>query len=86
MFVKLLALFLIVPIIELYVMLQIGKVIGLGITILIIFITAFIGAKLTKSQGIQAIKNGRSAFMSGKLPHKEVIAVSYTHLTLPTKA
>ena len=73
MFVKLLALFLIVPIIELYVMLQIGKVIGLGITILIIFITAFIGAKLTKAQGLQAIKNGRSAFMSGKLPHKEVI-------------
>ena len=73
MFIKLLALFLLVPIIELYVMVQIGKVIGLGITILIIFITAFIGAKLTKAQGIQAIKNGRSALMSGKLPHKEVI-------------
>ena len=73
MFIKLLALFLLVPIIELYVMVQIGKVIGLGVTILIIFITAFIGAKLTKAQGIQAIKNGRSALMSGKLPHKEVI-------------
>ena len=73
MFIKLLALFLLIPIIELYVMVQIGKVIGLGITILIIFITAFIGAKLTKAQGLQAIKNGRSALMSGKLPHKEVI-------------
>ena len=73
MFIKLLALFLLVPIIELYVMVQIGKVIGPVITILIIFITAFIGAKLTKAQGLQAIKNGRSALMSGKLPHKEVI-------------
>ena len=73
MFIKLLALFLLIPIIELFVMFKIGKIIGPGITILIIIITAFIGAKLTKVQGTQAIRNGQSAIKSGKLPHKEVM-------------
>jgi len=73
MFIKLLALFLLIPIIELFVMFKIGKIIGPGITILIIIITAFIGAKLTKVQGTQAIRNGQAAIKSGKLPHKEVM-------------
>ena len=73
MFIKLLALFLLIPIIELFVMFKIGKIIGLGITILIIIITAFIGAKLTKVQGTQAIRNVQSAIKIGKLPHKEVM-------------
>ena len=54
-------------------MFKIGKVIGLEITILIIIITAIIGAKLTKVQGAKAIKNARSEIKGGKLPHKEVM-------------
>ena len=73
MFIKLLALFLLIPIIELFIMFKIGKVIGLEITILIIIITAIIGAKLTKVQGAKAIKNARSEIKGGKLPHKEVM-------------
>ena len=73
MFIKLLALFLLIPIIELFVMFKIGKIIGPGITILIIIITAFIGAKLRKVQGTQAIRNVQSAIKIGKLPHKEVM-------------
>ena len=73
MFIKLLALFLLIPIIELFIMFKIGKVIGLEITILIIIITAIIGAKLTKVQGAKAIKNAQSEIKSGKLPHKEVM-------------
>ena len=73
MFIKLLALFLLIPIIELFIMFKIGKVIGLEITILIIIITAIIGAKLTKVQGAKAIKNAQSEIESGKLPHKEVM-------------
>ena len=73
MFIKLLALFLLIPIIELFIMFKIGKVIGLEITILIIIITAIIGAKLTKVQGAKAIKNAQSEIKGGKLPHKEVM-------------
>ena len=73
MFIKLLALFLLIPIIELFIMFKVGKVIGLEITILIIIITAIIGAKLTKVQGAKAIKNAQSEIKSGKLPHKEVM-------------
>ena len=73
MFIKLLALFLLIPIIELFIMFKIGKVIGLEITILIIIITAIIGAKLTKVQGAKAIKSAQSEIKSGKLPHKEVM-------------
>ena len=73
MFIKLLALFLLIPIIELFIMFKIGKVIGLEITILIIIITAIIGAKLTTVPGATAIKNARSELQGGKLPHNEVM-------------
>ena len=73
MFIKLLALFLLIPIIELFIMFKVGKVIGLEITILIIIITAIIGAKLTKVQGAKAIKNAQSEIKGGKLPHNEVM-------------
>ena len=51
MFFKLLSIFLIIPIIELYLLIKIGKVIGALNTVLIILITASLGAYLTKSQG-----------------------------------
>ncbi len=39
MFIKLTALFIIVPILEIYVLLAVGNTIGLGSTILLVFLT-----------------------------------------------
>ena len=73
MFFKLLILFISVPIIELFLLIEVGKKISWELTVLIIFITAIIGARLTKIQGSQTIKNVQSALRLGKIPHREVL-------------
>ncbi len=73
MFARLLLLFIIVPIIELALFILLGNRLGLSTTLLIIIITAVIGAALTKSQGAKAIHNFQSAMAQGKMPHKEIV-------------
>ena len=73
MFFRLLILFISVPIIELFLLIEVGKKISWELTILIIFITAIIGARLTKTQGSQTIRNVQSALRLGKIPHREVL-------------
>ena len=73
MFFRLLILFISVPIIELFLLIEVGKKISWELTVLIIFITAIIGARLTKIQGSQTIRNVQSALRLGKIPHREVL-------------
>jgi len=73
MFLRLLILFISVPIIELFLLIEVGKKISWELTVLIIFITAIIGARLTKIQGSQTIRNVQSAIRMGKIPHREVL-------------
>jgi UPF0716 protein FxsA len=47
----LLLLFIVVPIVEIYVLIQVGKVIGGWTTILLILLTSALGAYLAKTQG-----------------------------------
>lgn len=73
MFARLLILFITVPIIELFLLIEVSKRISWQFTLLIIFITAIIGARLTKIQGAQTIRNGKAAIRIGKIPHREVL-------------
>lgn len=73
MFAKLLALFILVPLVELYLFLVLGSRIGLGPTLIIIVFTGILGAALTKSQGARALARFRQASAEGRLPHNEVI-------------
>jgi UPF0716 protein FxsA len=72
MFLRLLALFILVPIAELAIFITLGDEIGLGPTLAIIIFTGFLGAALTKSQGARALQRFRQASAEGRLPHKEV--------------
>ena len=51
--------FLLVPLIEIALFIQIGGAIGLGWTLLIVVITAVIGTMLVRAQGIQAMSQVR---------------------------
>ena len=73
MFLKLLTIFILVPILELSLLLRIGSKIGFEATIAIILMTAFIGAILTRTQGSRALSSFRNALASGKLPHREAL-------------
>lgn len=71
MFGKLLALFILVPLAELFLFATLGKQLGWDKTIAIVILTAIIGAALTKSQGRSAMAKLRSALNEGRMPHQE---------------
>lgn len=73
MFGKLLLLFIIVPVAELYLFLTLGEELGVKNTIAIIIITAILGAALTKSQGRRAMRKFQQATAEGRMPAKEAL-------------
>ena len=73
MFLKFFILFTIIPIVELYLLIKIGGIIGALNTILIIIITAVIGAYLAKTQGFIVIRKINQALYEGRLPAQELL-------------
>ncbi len=73
MFARLFLLFLIVPLIELFLFLVIGREIGILPTFAIIFLTGILGAALARSQGLRAISKYQQSIAEGRLPHEAVI-------------
>ncbi len=68
MFIKLLFLFTLVPVLELYVLLEAGRQIGVGTTIALIFLTGIAGAALARSQGFQLLNRIQAELNQGHLP------------------
>ncbi len=66
-------LFLVVPIIEIYFLIQVGSVIGAFPTILLILATAIIGAILLRQQGLSTLSRFQNNLASGTLPAQELI-------------
>ena len=66
-------LFIIVPIAELALLIQVGQVIGVWWTVLILIADALLGSWLLRSQGRLAWRRFNEALQSGRLPHKEVV-------------
>ena len=73
MFIKLLILFTLVPIIELYVLLEAGRQIGVGATIGMIFLTGIAGAYLARSQGFNLINRIQTDLNQGRIPAEEMM-------------
>ncbi len=73
MFLKLFFLFAIIPVIELYILLKIGAVIGPLNTVIIILITASVGAFLAKQEGFRVIKKINHSLREGKTPTIELL-------------
>lgn len=73
MFFKLFSIFLIIPIIELYLLIKIGGMIGALNTVLIILITASLGAYLAKSQGFRVLREIQEATSRGYMPGNELL-------------
>lgn len=80
--------FLLVPLIEIALFIQIGGAIGLGWTLLIVVITAVIGTVLVRRQGLQALSQVQSSFNqmrdpSEALAHGAMILFSGALLLTP---
>ena len=68
----LLALFIIVPLAELYVILTVGDAIGAPLTILLLAADSVLGSLLLRSQGRAVWRRFNEALAAGRMPHREV--------------
>ena len=73
MFFRLLLLFVAVPALELYVLVQIGERIGLLATIGLILFTGFLGSALLRQQGMVVWKRFNDRLATGQLPSNELV-------------
>ena len=73
MFIKLFILFITIPILEVFVLLDASEYIGLWPTILLVISTGVAGAYLAKSQGIDLLQRIQAATNRGELPAQELI-------------
>jgi UPF0716 protein FxsA len=64
--------FILVPLAELYVIIQVGGAIGVGPTIFLLLLDAVLGSMLLRHQGRAAWVQFNRALAENRLPHKEV--------------
>src|SRR3954470_14855828 len=69
----LILLFIVVPIAEIYVIIQVGQAIGALWTILLLVADSIIGARLLSWQGRRAWLRFQEALAAGRMPHREVM-------------
>lgn len=68
MFLRIVALFVILPLVELALLIQVGQLIGLGWTLALVIATGFLGATLARRQGLRAWLAIRSELQNGRAP------------------
>ena len=69
----LMTLFLVVPIIEIYLLIKVGSYIGILPTIALVVLTAVIGASLLRSQGMQTYLRFNQSLSEGRMPANEIL-------------
>ena len=65
-------LFVVVPLVEIYVLIQVGEVIGLWWTILLLVLDSMLGAWLIRHEGGRAWRALTTALQSGRMPAREL--------------
>jgi len=73
MFLRLFLLFTCIPLVELYLLLQIGSVIGAVNTFLLVIITGVLGAYLAQQEGIRTLERIRTLMARGEMPGEPLI-------------
>lgn len=73
MFRIILALFIIIPIIEIFLFMRIGALIGIAPTLGMIVLTAVIGVSMLKMQGLSTLQRAQNNLQENKLPATELV-------------
>lgn len=73
MLAKLFAAFVIIPVLEIYIIIKIGSFIGAGWTVFLVIGTAFLGAFLAKMQGAQTMFKMRENMQRGIPPTNDIL-------------
>ncbi|MBU2893664.1 FxsA family protein [Colwellia sp. D2M02] len=73
MFRVLFLLFIIIPIIEIAVLMQVGALLGLWPTIAIVIASAWLGAKYVRQQGLATMQSVQTKMAQGEMPSNEIV-------------
>ncbi len=68
MLIRLLALFTLVPLLELYLLFRVGEVIGVWPTVALVIFTGALGAFLTRIEGLRALRQVQIELQAGQVP------------------
>ena len=63
-----------IPLIEIYLMIKVGSIIGAFNTIFLIFFTAITGVYFARSAGLNAIRSGFNQLIKNEIPIYEIIS------------
>jgi UPF0716 protein FxsA len=73
MLIKLIIFFIGVPALEIYTLLEFGKIIGIGGTLALIIVTGMSGAYLARTQGLDLLKSIQFEMSQGRVPADELL-------------
>jgi len=73
MFLRLTLLFVLVPLIELALLIQMGRWVGVLPTVALVIFTGILGAALARLQGLATLARFQQALAAGRLPHREMV-------------
>jgi UPF0716 protein FxsA len=73
MFLRLLLLFTIVPLVELFLLVKLGTVVGVGPTVALVIFTGVLGAWLARQQGLGVLRRLSDDLAEGRLPAEALV-------------
>jgi UPF0716 protein FxsA len=73
MFPVIAVIFLVVPVVEIYLLIQVGQVIGALWTVFLVVFTAVVGVWLLKIQGMSTLMRAQEKMQSGQMPAQEML-------------
>lgn len=73
MLIKLFLAFTLIPVLEIYLLIKLGGLIGAFNTVLVVIITGFTGAYLARVQGMQTMLRVRSLLQQGVMPAEDLL-------------
>ena len=67
--------FIVLPILEMYILIEVGGFIGALNTIGLVLLTALLGLILLRQQGFRTLLNARNKLMQAELPTEELLSL-----------
>ncbi len=66
-------LFVLVPLLELYFLIEVGSTVGVGTTILLVIFTAVLGSVFVRKQGFSTLNRVQTQLSHGRMPAREMV-------------
>ena len=71
---KLFLLFVALPLLDLWVLLQLGRALGFWTTVALVLATGIVGASLARAEGLRVVRDWQRATAEGRLPEEGVLS------------